>query len=325
MNEHTPSFLDDAAVARLLPLRECIGVMERAFRALADGRAVQPLRQVLRLPDGSGALYCMPAFLGDDPQGALAVKLITLFPGNAARGRETHQGIIVLFDARDGSVLAMMDAASVTALRTAAVSALATRLLALPAASVLALLGSGVQASSHLAAMLEVRSIRQVRVWSRTPAHARAFAAAASRRHDIEVQAVDSPELAVRDAHVVCTVTGAAKPILYGRWVAPGTHINAVGASTAHTRELDTEAVSRARVFVDSRESALAEAGDLLIPMAEGAITAAHIHGDLGDLVTGRVSGRASDGEVTIFESLGLAVEDAAAARYIQEKLNAAD
>ena len=324
MSMNSVPVLDAAAVARLLPMRECIGAMERAFRALAAGQTVQPLRLVVRLPDGSGALYCMPALLGHGEDGALAVKLITLFPGNARTDRETHQGVIVLFDASHGGVRALIDGASVTAIRTAAVSGLATRLLARPDASVLAMLGAGVQAGSHLEAMLAVRPIRQLRVWSRTARHAREFAEAAFERHGVDVATEASPESAVRDAHIVCTVTAAADPVVRGEWVAPGTHINAVGASTAGTRELDTALVLRSRVFVDSRTSALAEAGDLLIPIAEGALTDGHIRGELAELVSGRVAGRTNEEEITIFESLGLAIEDAAAALYIHEKLNAA-
>jgi ornithine cyclodeaminase len=316
-------FIDAAAVARLLPMHECIVAMERAFRALGQGDAEQPLRQVLALPGGRGSLYCMPAWLGPADDGALAVKLITLFPGNAGTDRETHQGVIVLFDPHHGGVRAVIEAASVTAVRTAAVSALATRLLARADASVLAILGAGVQAHSHLEAMLAVRPIREVRVWSRTERHARAFAERARARHGVRIDVASSAEIAVRDALIICTVTGATEPVLHGNMVAPGAHINAVGASTSRTRELDSALVVRSHVYVDSRTSALAEAGDLLIPMVEGVITADHIRGDLADLVCGTVTGRTNDEEITIFESLGLAVEDAAAALHIHTRLAA--
>jgi ornithine cyclodeaminase len=324
LTARTIPVLSAADVARLLPMMDCIAVMEQAFHALAAGDAVQPLRQVVHLPDGTGSLYCMPAYLDAAGGAALAVKLITLFPGNAGTAFESHQGVIVLFGARQGEVLALIDAASVTAVRTAAVSALATRLLALPDAGDLAILGAGVQARSHLEAMLAVRPVRRVRVWSRTPAHARAFAAAAAAAHAITPEVMPTPEDAVRGATLICCATGSPDPVVQGAWLAPGAHINAVGSSTPGARELDTEAVARARVFVDSREAALAEAGDLLIPLAQGAFTPAHIAGELAELVAGRVPGRPDAQEITLFKSLGLAIEDVAAARHIHARLGVA-
>ncbi len=319
MNIRGIPVLTGADVGRLLTMPDCLAAMEAAFRALAQDEALQPLRQVLTLPSGDGALYVMPAFLGDD-EPALAVKLVSLFPRNADTRYETHQGAVVLFGARHGEVLALMEAGSVTALRTAAVSALATRLLAVPQASELAILGAGVQARSHLAAMRAVRPIRRVRVWSRNAEHALAFAREMQALHGVAVEAQPNVQLAVLGADVICTVTGAQEPVLPGEWVAPGAHINAVGASTPAARELDTEAVARAAVFVDSRAAALAEAGDILIPIAEGVVGADHIRGELAELVTGRVVGRENGHQVTLFKSLGLAIEDAAAARLLHRK-----
>jgi len=311
-------------VIRHLPMKDCIAAMEQAFRTLEAGRAVQPVRQVIRIPAGTGALYSMPAFLAGTHEGRLAVKLVTVYPGNAGRGIETHQGVIALFDASDGRVLAMIEAASVTAIRTAAVSALATRLLALPDASELAILGSGVQAGSHLAAMIEVRRIRRVRVWSRSAGRAAAFAAAASARHEVEVEGVDTPERALANAQIVCTVTASATPITRSDWIEPGTHINAVGASTAAAREIDTATVARARIVVDSRDAALVEAGDILIPMDEGTIGRDTPLTELCDVVAGSAAPRTSASDVTLFESLGLAVEDVAAAHTLYERALAA-
>jgi ornithine cyclodeaminase len=311
-----------ADVRRHLPMGECIAMMEDVFRALAERRAVQPLRHVVRIGE-EGSLYVMPGFLRDDEAGALAVKMVTLYPGNAGRGLESHQGAIVLFDASDGRVRALIEAGSVTAIRTAAVSGLATRLLALPDASDLALLGSGVQAESHLAAMLEVRPIRRVRVWSRTAAHAMAFARRASAQFGISVELVDTAEAALRGATVVCTVTGSPAPITRSEWIADGAHINAVGASTAATREIDSATVARASLVVDARDAALAEAGDLLIPIGEGLVAADSLM-ELCDVVAGRVQPRTHPTQVTLFESLGLAVEDAAAARAVYERALAA-
>jgi len=309
-----------AEVVRLLPPAECIEAMREAFLALASGEVVMPLRQVVAVPGGAGALYSMPAFLSGTEGGTVAVKLITLFHGNAEIGLESHQGVIVVFGGAHGEPLALIEAASVTAVRTAAVSALATQLLARPDSRTLGILGSGVQARSHLDAMLAVLPIEHVRIWSRTAEHAHAFAAEARARHAVAVDVATTAEGAIRDADVLCTATAAGEPVVRGDWVRPGAHINAVGSSTPGARELDSATVARAAVYVDSREAALAEAGDLLIPIAEGAVTADAIRAELSALVAGRAAGRENAGQITVFKSLGLAVEDAAAARRITER-----
>ena len=225
--------------------------------------------------------------------------------------------MVLLFDAERGNLRAVLDAESITAIRTAAASALATRLLAKDKAGDLALLGSGVQAETHLEALRIVRPLRRVRVWSRNPGHARAFAEAAAREHRLPVKAVPTPREAVEGADLVCTVTAASEPVLEGAWLSPGCHVNAVGACTPRARELDAAAVARGRFFVDRRESALAEAGDFLLAKEEGAVDEDHILGELGDLALGRIEGRTGPEDVTIFESLGLAVEDLASAELV--------
>lgn len=304
-------------VERLLPMGECIDVMAGALSTLARGDALQPLRQVHWLPDRRGLLGVMPGALWDGDGAVLGIKVITVFPGNHAHGEETHLGSVLLFEAEMGRLLAILDAAAVTAIRTAAVSALATRHLAREDAGDLALLGSGIQARTHLAALREVRPLRRVRVWSRHPESTRRFAAEESARHGLSVEAVLSAREAVEGADLICTVTAAREPVLEGSWLAPGAHVNAVGACTPVTRELDSAAVLRARLFVDRRESALAEAGDLLIPLRAGEVGEDHIAGELGEILVGRVPGRQSAGEITLFKSLGLAVEDLAAARAV--------
>lgn len=299
---------------RLLPMVDAIEAMEAVLCAHARARTVLPLRTVVPVA-GHGSLYVMPAWTAE-PE-ALAVKLITLFPGNAAQGKETHQGIVVLFGA-DGAVEALIEGGSLTAIRTAAVSAVATRALSNPDASVLAILGSGVQARSHFEAMCAVRPIQRVRVWSRTTANAAAFARVIQEATgEVEIAVAESAREAVRGADIICTVTGSPIPVIEGAWIDGGTHINAVGASTAKTRELDSDTVARARFFVDSREAALAEAGDLLIPLGEGRFGPDHIAGELGDVLLGSRPGRLAQEDITIFESLGLAIEDAAAARVL--------
>jgi ornithine cyclodeaminase len=306
--------IGQADVARLLPMRECIEAMEGALSALARGEAVLPLRQIVRLPAG-GLLGSMPAALGSF--GVFGIKAISVFHGNEGTAYDSHQGAVLLFEAEHGRLLAIVDATSITAIRTAAVSALATRLLAREDASDLALIGTGVQASTHLEAVRLVRPLRRVRVFSRDPAHARAFAERESRVHGLEATPCPGAEAAVRGADVVCTVTSACEPVLCGEWLAPGAHVNVVGAATPGCREVDTAAVVRSRVFVDRRESALHEAGDLLIPLRERAIAEEHVLAELGDLLTGRAAGRRSPDDITLFKSLGLAIEDVAAAHVV--------
>lgn len=307
--------INQAEIARLLPMATCIDVMAEALATLARGDVILPLRPVMPLPEGRGSLVLMPAYVGS-PE-ALGLKVITVMPGNAGTEYDSHPGVVMLLDAEHGQPLAIMDASEITAIRTAAVSGLATRLLAREDADELALLGSGVQARTHLAAMLAVRPVRRVRVWSRTAAHAERFAAEATARHGLPVAAVPTARAAVEGAGLICTITASASPVLAGEWLAAGAHVNAAGASVRTARELDTAAIRRARLFVDRRESALSEAGDLLIPIAEGAVDEAQIAGELGDLVLGRVAGRESGDQITCFKSLGLAIEDVAAARYL--------
>ena len=293
-------------------------VMAQALETLARGGAILPLRPLMRVPQKSGILGMMPAYM--ETPDALGVKIITVFNGNHGTEYDSHQGVVLLFEAEHGSIIAVIDASSVTAIRTAAVSGVATRLLAREDAHDLCILGSGVQARTHLEAMLLARPITRVRVWSRNADHARTFARAASARHGIAVEAVDSPRDAVRGADMICTTTSAREPILFGEWVAAGAHINAVGSSTPTAREVDTAAMQRARLFVDRRESALSEAGDFLIPRGEGVIGDEHIVAELGELLLDGHAGRRSADEVTLFKSLGLAVEDVAAAHHIYSR-----
>jgi ornithine cyclodeaminase len=278
---------------------------------------VNPLRSILALPFGDNALAVMPGAQVDPP--AFGVKVISVFPENRDAGLETHQGVVLLFEAEHGQPVAMVDASEVTAIRTAAVSGVATRALAREDADDLAIIGSGTQARTHLEAMLAVRRVRRVRAWSPNRERREAFAAEATERHGIPVEAVDEPRAAVEGASLICTVSGAREPVVRGEWLAPGCHINAVGSALPTARELDSEAVARARLFVDRRESALNESGDVLLAMQDGAIGQDHIAGELGELVTGSVEGRTTPDQITLFKSLGLAVEDVAAARAVLE------
>ena len=313
--------LTQPEVRRLLPMRACMGLMAEALRSLGRGEGINPLRSAMRLPDERGILGLMPGMSGSPD--ALGLKVVTVFPGNHGTPYDAHQGLVVLFDSKYGLPIAILDASEVTAIRTAAVSGVATELLAREDATELAILGSGVQARTHLEAMLEARPFQRIRVYSPTEANRRAFAERESERHGIAVEAVASAEDAAYDADVICTVTSAREPVLKGAWMAPGTHVNAVGSSVKFTRELDTDAVVRSRLFVDRRESTVNEAGDFLFPRNEGAIDDTHIVGEIGEILLGEVTGRESAEEITLFKSLGLAVEDLVSAHYVLERARA--
>lgn len=315
--------MDAAAISAALPVAACIEAMANALRALDRGDVTQPLRSVIHIPASSGSLYTMPAYIAE-PQ-ALAVKLLTIFHGNETGPLPTHQGIVVVFDPQTGRPSMLLDAARLTAIRTAAVSAVATRALARDDAAILAVLGTGVQARSHIEAIPLVRPIREVRVWGRRRERAERLArdvAGSARTGDVALDVIvcDSAEEAVTGADVVCTATSAAEPVLRGRWLRPGVHINAIGSSTAHAREVDSAAVQMSLIFVDSVDAALTEAGDLLIPAREGA-TSAQDWLPIGAVLNGNVPGRSAPADVTLFKSVGLAIEDAAAAAHIAQQL----
>lgn len=311
----TVRILNQAEVTRLLPMEECIEVMDAALRTLAEGNAQQPLRTVLRLPEGKGLFGVMPARLG--APAALGLKAIGVFPGNEGTRLDSHQGVVLLFDPETGSPIAVLDASSITAIRTAAVSGVATRALARADAGDLALLGSGVQARTHLAAMRAVRRLRRVRAFGPNEERLAGFVKWAAEHLAIEVEPVRTPQAAIGGADLICTVTASATPVVESAWVADGAHLNAVGSSIPTSRELDSATVARGRLIVDREESARNEAGDFLIPLREGAITDAHILGELGQVLLGRLAGRRAPSEVTIFKSLGLAIEDLAAAHHV--------
>ena len=312
--------IDHRTVAQNLPMTECIDVMAQTLMMLGRQAAQNPLRNIMWLPDKIGLLGMMPASLGEI--GIMGLKAISVFPGNHKTEYDSHQGTVMLFETKNGRLLAMVDAGKITAIRTAAVSAVATKLLAREDSKNLAILGSGVQAHSHLDAMLAVRKIKQASVWSPNIEHATAFAECESKRLQIPVNAVDTAENAVAGADIICTVTAATDPILQGNWIAPGTHINAVGSSVSFAREVDTATVVKSKLYVDRRESTLNEAGDFLIPKKEGAFDDTHIRGEIGELLLDQIKGRTSSADVTLFKSLGLAVEDVAAAHHLYQKLS---
>jgi thiomorpholine-carboxylate dehydrogenase len=293
-------YLDDAAVRRLLRLEDLLAAMRRALVDLSAGKVIQPLRTVMEIPAEQGFLFIKPALT----QHALATKLITLVPGNAARGLPTLLATIVLMDPATGQPLAVMDGTWITALRTAAVSAVAAGELSPPGAKIVAMLGSGALARSHAVAMRAVRPVTQIRIWSRDPANVARCAA--------EVGGVGcaSAEAAVRGADIVCTVTSASEPVLRGAWLKPGAFVAAVGAPRPTWRELDDAAMKNALV-VDSRESAQQEAGDVIL-------SGAKVDAEIGEILAG-TRPRPALGATVVFKSLGQAVEDAFAARLVYD------
>jgi ornithine cyclodeaminase/alanine dehydrogenase-like protein (mu-crystallin family) len=304
-------------VSRLLPMEECIEVMEEALTALARGEMYLPLRFVVRPPDASGFIGLMPAYRGGESP-AFGLKAINVIPDNPRlRDLDAHQGGVLLSDGESGEPVAFLNASAITEIRTAAVSAVATRSLARQDARELAILGAGVQARSHLEAMRAVRDFERVRIYSRTPGHARSLA------DEGGAAAVESAEEAVREADVVVTATSSSEPVVERGWLKSGAHINAVGACLPHIRELDTRTVADAAFFTDRRESAENEAGDFVLAKAEGAVGPEHIRAELGEVLAGMAPGRRSDDEITIFESLGLAIEDLAAADHVVRRARA--
>jgi len=310
--------LTQEEVESLMPMNDCLDVMAEALATLARGEAFQPLRPVVRPPGAKGFMGLMPAW--SQAQG-YGLKVVCIFPENPARGLDAHQGAVLLFDRETGETRALMNASAITAIRTAAVSGVATRLLAREDSTELAILGAGVQARSHLQAMSCAGRFERARIWSRTRGNAEAVAAEARTSFPVEV--VDSAQDAVRDADVVCTTTSATEPVLRLEWLKRGAHVNAVGSSIPTARELDSETMAAASLFVDRRESAQHEAGDYVIPMREGAIREGHIRAELGEVIAGTAPGRTRDDELTVFKSLGLGVEDLAAATYLYQRAEA--
>jgi ornithine cyclodeaminase len=303
-------------VVELLPMKECIDVMRDALVALASGQAHQPLRTIVRPPDAAGVMGLMPSYMSG-ASAAFGLKAICVFPENPKIGKDAHQGAVLLFSAETGELQAMMNASAITAIRTAAVSGVATDLLAREDAGNLAILGTGVQARSHLAAMSEVRPIKKCRIASRRLEHAEKFVAEMKRKFSFPLEAVATVREAVEGADLIVTATNSTEPVLEREWISPGTHLNLVGASRPNAREVDGATMAEASVFVDRRESTINESGDYIFALNEGAIGPDHLRAELGEVLHGDKPGRTSPQEITLFKSLGLAVEDLAAAEFL--------
>lgn len=315
MATRTIRFLSASEVARALPMREAIGAMKEAFRRLSAGEAVMPPRTHIAAAAPPGDALFMPSYLPAD--GRMGIKVVTVYGENPLRGLPRIQAVMLVLDAATGSPVAVMDGASLTAIRTGAASGAATDLLARPDAAVAAIFGAGPQARTQLEAVCAVRPIAEARVFDPDAARAAALAREMAGRLGIPVRAAGAPSEALSRAQVVCTATTSATPVFDDADVAPGAHINAIGSYKPHVREIPGETVLRALVVVDHLPAALAEAGDLLVPMQAGLIGKDHIRAELGEIVAGLKQGRQSADQITLFKSVGVAVQDLAAASLV--------
>jgi alanine dehydrogenase len=309
-----PLLLTETDVRRVLGMEALIPAMRDALARFSRGEVVQPVRHTLKIEPAGGYYSTMPAYLPDEAGGALGMKSVTFFPSNAGGDVPTHLATVLLLDPRSGALVALLDGRVITEMRTAAATAVSVDLLARREARRLAILGAGVQARSHLAAIAALRRLESVRVWSRTRAHAEQFARENAGGVPCGVQASPTVRDAMRGAEIVVAVTAAREPITDAAWLEPGMHLCAVGSSAPDMRELDAATVARSRVFVDSRAAAEVEAGDLILAARELRLDRDHVVAELGE-VAGGSPGRRTDDEITLFKSLGLAVEDVVAAR----------
>jgi alanine dehydrogenase len=310
--------LTEEHVKSLLPLPELIAAMEAAVARFSAGEVLQPVRSVLTVGPTRAFFGLMPAYI--ERPARLGAKLVTVFNENHARGLPSHLATIVLLDADTGSLLSLMDGRYITEMRTAAVSAVSVRHLSRPDAGTVAILGSGVQARSHLEAYAEVRALEEVRVWSPKATSRDRFVAEMGGHRSLVIRAAESAEKAVRGADLVVLATSSASPVIDARWVSPGTHVVSVGACRPDQREIAPDLVSQGRLFVDSKAAAMVESGDIVLGIDEGRFGQSHVLGELGEVVLGRIGGRTSDNEITIFKSLGMAVEDVVSADLVYRR-----
>jgi ornithine cyclodeaminase/alanine dehydrogenase len=311
-------------VSRLLTMKDAIAAVEDAFRQLARGTVMMPQRTAIKIAAYGGTHLGMPAYIGGDVD-ALALKVVTVYPQNPTQHHlPTTIGLLVLSDPKTGAPLAVMEASYMTAMRTGAVSGVATKHLARPDAKRVGIFGAGVQAQTQLSAILCVRAIEGAWVYDSNAAKAQAFAAETTRTLGIPVVAVQAPKDAVGGMDIIVAASSATEPVFDGAWLEPGQHINGVGSHAPTTRELDTTTVARSKVYADSVEACLVEAGDLMIPIKEGAFGREHIVGGLGDVIAGIVAGREHPDDITLFKSVGLALQDASTAHVVYQRALAA-
>ena len=308
--------IDREEVAERLTYEVCIPLVRAAMIAFSKGQTRQHLRSILPLGP-NGVFGIMPGALGEGE--VFGAKLISVFPGNFAKGIQSHQGVVVLFDGESGAPVCIAHAGEITAIRTAAASAVATDALARPDAHRLAILGYGEQALTHARAMVQVRPISAITVWGRDAGRAQAFADKVSAELRVPVTACADVQACVAEADIVCAVTNAHDPILLGRWLRPGTHVNLAGASGVGPAEADNDLVAMSRFIADSREGVLAQSGEFLRARAAGLVEDSHVVGEIGQVLAGDLEGRQSADQITVYKSLGHVVQDLAAAKALYE------
>jgi alanine dehydrogenase len=310
--------LSEKEVQRLIDIEELIQILEQAHIQFSTGKAVMPVRLVVPLPQIKGRITSMPAYLSED--NSLGMKVVTYFQENPKQGLPAILATIMLYSSETGKILAIMDGSFITAIRTACASAVATKVLANPQVAILGILGAGIQARAHIHALGKVRRIAHVKIYSPSGKSAWRLKEETEPEVRLPIEVAKSAEEAVRGADLLVTATPAPEPILRADWLKPGVHINAVGSHRPDLREIDTATVKRAIVVVDSRAAILAECGDILLPIQEGAITAEHISAEIGEVLAGQRPGRSGPGDITLYKSVGIAIQDVATAQLVYQK-----
>jgi alanine dehydrogenase len=310
--------LSETQVQSLIEIDELIAALERSHTQYSTGRAVMPVRLVVPLPEIQGRITSMPGYLSDDQ--ALGMKVVTYFQNNPKQGLPAILATIMLFSADTGKMIAVMDGSYITAIRTACASAMATKVLANSQTPVLAILGAGVQARAHIRALARVRKLENIKLYSPSGASAAAIKSELASEVDAAIEVTNSAEAAVRGADLIVTVTTAKEPILKQGWLKPGAHINAVGSHRPDLREIDGTTLACAKIVVESREAIMAECGDILLAIKEGAISQDSIHGEIGEVLACTKVGRKSADEITLYKSVGIAIQDVATANLVYSK-----
>jgi ornithine cyclodeaminase len=314
-------FIDYEKINELLPMKECISVLEDTFRSLTNKTAGQPLRSIMWLPDKKGLMGMMPGYAMD--KGIMGIKVISVFHGNRQIGLPSHQGIVMLMDAVNGKPLMLFDAKEITSIRTAAASAVAAKILANDNAECLTIIGSGEQAERHIEAITVVKNIKQINLWSRNQQNALDLANKLQDKYSISLNVFNAAIDAVKEADILCTVTSSSQPVISFDWIKQGAHINAVGACTPNAQEIDSATMINSKLYCDCYDSVYNEPGDFVIPFKKGLITKDHVIAELGEVIAGTKPGRQNRTDITLYKSLGIASEDIFSAYHIYKKLNA--
>jgi len=311
--------LNDRDVERILSMRECIEVVEEAFKSLGLGNAIMPLRTMIPIEEFNGVILIMPSYIKG--LNALATKIVTFYPDNVKFKLPVINAHVIVNNPKTGIVEAVIEANYLTAMRTGAVSGVATKYLARENAKTLAIIGCGVQARTQLWAVITVRNIKEVKAYDIDERRKEEFVREMKERFQLEITSTENAKEAVEEADIIVTATTSSTPVINYEWIKPGTHINAIGAFRPDMREIDSKTILNAKVVVDLREAALKEAGDIIIPIQEGLISREHIYAELSELILNRKPGRKSESEITLFKSVGLAIQDSSVATYILNKI----